>query len=281
MPGRTQQNSDKPPAYEPGESLKEVHDPVVAIVDGRNLHLSELGDLTRELPLGERAIPFETLYPALLKALIDHTALELKARRLHLDEDPVVMRRMRAAAGRALEQALLEQIQGEKVTENAIGKLYGSIYAGKTTVDQVHIRVILLGSARDADTALARVQVGEDFATVARDMSRDPSSVQGGDLGLLRREQLRPEIADVVFSLGPRETTPRPVRSPIGWYIIKLEERVSVPPPSFEAAQDELRRLLTQQTINAAAASARAEALVKQFNMDGSPAVVQGGKSTP
>jgi peptidyl-prolyl cis-trans isomerase C len=278
MPIQAQESGKAPPTYVPGEVLKDVRDPVVAIVDGRELHLSELGDLVRELPPSERTIPFETLYPALLDGLIEHTALEQKARHLHLDEDPDVKRRMNAAAGRALEQVLLEQILKEKVTEKAVSALYAEIYGGKTSVEQVHIRLILLGNEADAAKALARLQAGEDFATVAREMSLDPSSAQGGDLGFLRREQLRPDIADVAFSLGPREITPRPFRTHIGWCIIKAEELESIPPPSFQAAHDELRRLLTQQTIKKAAIAARAETSVHQFNIDGSSIADHDGR---
>jgi peptidyl-prolyl cis-trans isomerase C len=281
IPGRAQHNNDKPPAYEPGESLKDVHDPVVAIVDGRELHLTDLGDLVRDLAPEDRTIPFNTLFPALLANLVDHAALEQKARRLHLDEDPAVRRRMNTAAGRALEQALLEQLQGQQVTEQALVTSYNEIYGGKTTVDEVQVRVMLLGTEADAVKAQARLQAGEDFATVAREMSRDSSAPRGGDLGFLRREQMQPDIAAAAFSLKPQETTPRPVRTRNGWYIIKVEQRISAPRPSFDSVRDELSRLLTQQMIRRAAVAARAEVSVRQFNLDGSPAGDQNGKSTP
>ena len=274
--GQTPESGKPLPAYQPGQMIQAAHDPIVAIVDGRQLHLSEVGDLIQELPTGQRTLPFDTLYPALLSDMIDHTALELKARRLGLDADEAVARKMRAAAGRVLEQALLQQIAKDEVTENAIRKLYADIYGDKATVDEVSIRLILLGSESDADAALARLRAGEDFATLARQVSRDPSSVQGGNLGFLRREQLQPNVAGAVFALAPGEFTLKPVRTPIGWGIIKLEERKSVPPPSFEAAHDELRRILMQQTIRKAATAARAESAVKAFNLDGTPATAQG-----
>jgi peptidyl-prolyl cis-trans isomerase C len=280
-PGLTQKSGDSPPAYEPGEVLKDARDPVVATIDGRDLHLSDLGESLRQLPPSLQTVPFETLYPALLDGLVEHAALEQKARRLHLDDDPDVRRRMNAAAGRVLEQALLEQIQKEKVTENAVRALYGETYGSKTTVDQVRVRLILLGSEDEAAKAMARLQAGENFATVARDVSRDPSSAQGGDLGFLRREQLQRDLADVAFSLHVGEITPRPVRTNVGWCIIKAEERASVPPPSFEAVHDELRRLLTFRTNKEAAVAARAAASVREFNLNGTPVTSESTRSPP
>ena len=79
--------------------------------------------------------------------------------------------------------------------------------------------------------------------------------MQGGNLGFLRRGQLQPNVANAVFALTPGEITPKPVRTPVGWCIIKLEERSSVPPPSFEAAHDELlrRRLIISGDLHAIA----------------------------
>jgi peptidyl-prolyl cis-trans isomerase C len=115
--GQSQDSGNAPPPYQAGQMAQPVRDPVIAIVDGRELHLSELGDLIQDLPVGERTLPFDTLYPALLSDLIDQNALELKARRLRLDQDPAVIRKMRAAAGRVLGQVLLNQIQHDEVTE--------------------------------------------------------------------------------------------------------------------------------------------------------------------
>jgi hypothetical protein len=91
------------------------------------------------------------------------------------------------------QQALLERLQEQQVTEQALLTTYNEIYGGKTTIDEVHVRLILLGGEADAAKAQARVQAGEDFATVAREKSRDPSAV--------------------AFSLKPQETTPRHDRS--------------------------------------------------------------------
>ena len=275
--GQSQDSGNSPPPYQAGQMAQPVRDPVIAIVDGRELHLSELGDLIQDLPAGQRTLPFDTLYPALLSDLIDQNALELQARRLRLDQDPAVIRKMRAAAGRVLGQVLLNQIQHDEVTEPAIRRLYADMYGDKATVDEVHIRLIMLGNESDATAALARLRAGEDFAALARQASRDPSSVQGGNLGFLRRSQLQPNVANAVFALAPGEVTPKPVRTPIGWGIIKLEERSSVPPPSLEAAHDELRRLLMQQAIRKAAAAARAEAVVRAFNLDGTPVTATPG----
>lgn len=269
------------PGYQPGQDLKSPTDPVVAIVDGRPLHLSELGDLARELGAGDRQAPFASIYRALLDGLVDHTALELKARRLHLDEKPDVKRRMAEAAGRVLEQAFLGEMVDEQVTEAAIRAAYAADFAGRPSIEAVHLWVILAPTQDAARQSAAKLRAGADFATVARAISKDPSAAAGGDIGFMRRDQLLPDIARTAFDLQPDQVAADPVRGPLGWYIIRVQQRGTVPTPSYEAVRDELRQKLKERAVLNAVQQARAEASVQEFNMDGSSITDNGGQLLP
>src|ERR1700688_2175417 len=47
------------------------------------------------------------------------------------------------------------------------------------------IRIIVVDSRSEAEQILGRLRAGEDFATLAREKSIDPSSANGGSLGRL------------------------------------------------------------------------------------------------
>jgi cytochrome oxidase Cu insertion factor (SCO1/SenC/PrrC family)/tetratricopeptide (TPR) repeat protein len=93
------------------------------------------------------------------------------------------------------------------------------------------VQVIVVGSDAQARQVLARLQHGEDFGAVAREVSIDPSAGQGGLLGYLPPEALRPELRDVATSLKPGQISGI-VRLPSSCAIVKLL------PPS-EAAMGE------------------------------------------
>ncbi len=76
-----------------------------------------------------------------------------------------------------------------------------------------------------AEQALARVRAGEDFATVARELSDDASREQGGTLGLRPPERLPDLFVDSVRSLEPGQVAPNLVRSGAGFHVLKLIER--------------------------------------------------------
>jgi len=67
-----------------------------------------------------------------------------------------------------------------------------------------HTRGILLGSRQEAEAIRARLEAGEDFATLAREHSQHSDSKEaGGDFGWLRREAGSPAVVEIAFNLEP------------------------------------------------------------------------------
>jgi peptidyl-prolyl cis-trans isomerase SurA len=70
-----------------------------------------------------------------------------------------------------------------------------------------------------------RVKKGDDFATLAILYSEDPgSSKKGGELGMFKRGEMRPEFEAAAFKLKPGETSDI-VETEDGYHIIQLIER--------------------------------------------------------
>src|ERR1700722_8802296 len=62
---------------------------------------------------------------------------------------------------------------------------------------ELRLGIIVTRTAEQADSVLKKLNAGWDFGVLARETSIDPSSEQGGYLGQLRPDQLRPELRDV------------------------------------------------------------------------------------
>jgi peptidyl-prolyl cis-trans isomerase C len=89
---------------------------------------------------------------------------------------------------------------------------------------QVHASHILLPTQEEAEAARQRVSGGEDFATVARELSTDTATAgNGGDLGWFTREEMVPAFADAAFALQPGAISD-PVQTEFGWHIIEVAE---------------------------------------------------------
>ena len=106
---------------------------------------------------------------------------------------------------------------------------------------------IVVATEVDAQAALARIKKGESFDKVAKSVSLAPNKVQGGAVGWVQVGQTLPQIASVLTTLSKGQVSPAPIQMPQGWYLIKLEDKKSSKPPTFEQAKVAICNGLTQK----------------------------------
>mgnify|MGYP000947243168 CR=1 FL=1 len=77
-----------------------------------------------------------------------------------------------------------------------------------------------------ADDVVAKLRAGADFAALAKEKSDDKNSAaKGGDFGVIRRSDRVPDdLKRAAFALKPGEVS-EPIKQPLGFYIVKLEDR--------------------------------------------------------
>jgi peptidyl-prolyl cis-trans isomerase C len=124
--------------------------------------------------------------------------------------------------------------------------------------DQVRARHILIKVDPEADEAdlkkarqkieaiEARLQAGEDFAKLARELSEGPSATKGGDLGFFDRRQMVKPFADAAFALKPGEIS-GVVQTRFGYHLITVEERKPESKIPYAEVKDRLEQSLKQQ----------------------------------
>ena len=95
---------------------------------------------------------------------------------------------------------------------------------------QACVNHILVSTPEEADQVKGRLDAGEDFAEVARAVSKDTGSApQGGELGCFTRDnQLVAEFAEAMFTQPVGEVGP-PVQTQFGFHLILVRSR-EVPP---------------------------------------------------
>ncbi len=80
---------------------------------------------------------------------------------------------------------------------------------------------ILCSKYSIAVKAIERINNGEKFADVARELSECPSRKRGGDLGYFGRGQMVKPFEKAAFALQVGEMTKEPVKTGFGWHVIK------------------------------------------------------------
>ncbi|MFB0507830.1 MAG: peptidyl-prolyl cis-trans isomerase [Thermodesulfobacteriota bacterium] len=104
--------------------------------------------------------------------------------------------------------------------------------------EQVRARQIVVATVEEAKEILRRLRKGEDFGKLAKEKSMMPERVYGGDLGFFARGEM-PEAFDEVFSLKVGERS-KIVKSPYGYHIFKVEEKVEGKVREFDEVKDEI-----------------------------------------
>lgn len=127
--------------------------------------------------------------------------------------------------------------------------------------EMVHVRHILLrvpdGATPEASASVklkleaiaAKIKRGADFGQIAQASSEDSlTSASGGDWGLRPRGRLPALLDSVAFALAPGAMS-GPVRSELGWHLLKIEEIVPPGLVPFEEIKDRMGPGLTQKRV--------------------------------
>jgi peptidyl-prolyl cis-trans isomerase C len=251
------------------------------VVDGTEVHRSEVEAIVRSLPEQYRQVPLPQIYGMLLDRAIDFRLLANAAEEQDLAEDPAVQTALEQARAGVLRDAYVRQQIQEATTEDKLRMRYEELKDEEGFAqEEVHARHILVGSEAEAKEVITKLEGGAEFTALAGEHSIGPSAPQGGDLGFFRREQMVPEFAEAAFALQPGEHTQEPVQTQFGWHVIEVLDR-RVGTPSFEETEPRLRQELAREIVLALVADLRDDAEIERFNLDGSPMQIQPEEGAP
>jgi len=211
-------------------------------VDGQRLDVRSVVDRyrwTREVHQGKPITP-EAVREFVDKNMLWELLFRAEGYRLGLERDSVVAERIerekrdfltmpngplyRAVAPKNLE-----------ITEADLHRLYAQLN------EEVLIAQIVVKSERMADSLYQALQKGADFAAIARRYSADiPSAMNGGQMThYYTRGYLAPPLEEAAFSLKIGEIS-RPVRTALGYHIVKLVDKRGFKPRPYAQVRREL-----------------------------------------
>lgn len=257
------------PVYDTANQKEKSASIVVAEVDGRAVTLGDVAEAIKRLPASVSSLPFADVFPGVVRKLIVQQALVIRGTQRALDEDPAVRRKVKAAADQTMADEVLRQEISATVTEEALLERYNKDIAGKPGPDEVHVRVIMLPTEEAANSVIAELRGGGDFAAIAKRSSTDSTAQVGGDLGFLSRDGLNPEIGAVAFSMQPGAFTLFPVRSAGAWFVVKTEERRKSPTPAFSAVREQLVQDFIREGVPDVIKNALANVTVREYGING------------
>ena len=144
----------------------------------------------------------------------------------------------------------------ESITEVDVKKFYDSNpdeFKNPETVKASHILFmvkkddpedVVKQKEEAAKKAAARASKGEDFTSLAKELSEEPGAKDsGGDLGFFAKDRMVPEFAAAAFSQKPGDIS-APVRTQFGWHVIKVTDKKPAGTVPFEEVKDQITAYL-------------------------------------
>ena len=253
-------------------------DPVVAKVNGEEIHLSDLEAAKQQLPEQLKAMPIQLIYQPLLERVIDGKLLAAAAKKAKLENDAEVKKRMAELQARVMQDVYLERAINERITDAAVQKRYEAYLKEHKPEEQVRARHILVRTKEEAEAIIKEIEKGGDFAEIAKAKSIDPARAQGGDLGFFGRADMVPEFAEAAFALTPGGYTKQPVKTQFGWHVIKVEEKRTKPAPALAEVREELVQGMTADAFNEVMADLKKDQKIERFDIEGKPLPAAGAK---
>jgi peptidyl-prolyl cis-trans isomerase C len=253
-------------------------DPVIAKVNGVEIRQSDLAiaeeDIGRDMPNNDEAGKRDYLVNYLTDLMLIAKAAEAKK----IPDSPEFKQRLAFARNKALMEAVLGEESKTAVAEPALRKIYDDATKQMGGAPEVHARHILFRVNDPNDKAASkaaedkvkatidRLKKGEDFATLAKALTEDPSGKQdGGDLGYFTKEQMVPEFSEVAFKLEKGQVS-EPVKTQFGWHVLKVEDKRLREPPSFEKVRGEIEQFATRKAQVDLVTKLRADAKIERLD---------------
>ncbi len=163
-----------------------------------------------------------------LNRWMENELLYQEARRRGLGDNPEIKMRAKQAAKDVvvisfLKSQISNQVQASE--EEARGVYEQNKELFRREQDEVRASHILFSTRSQADSAYARIKKGEDFGSLAWELSLDSQSRnRAGDLGYFSLSTMHPLIARKAFELQVGKVS-LPFESEMGYHILKVTDK--------------------------------------------------------
>lgn len=215
---------------------------VLATVNGKKITQQDYDTYTRENPQSQQVGKERILNELISRELVYQDALKKG-----LDKDKVLLARLEAVRQNLILGAALESAMSKSaITDKELKQMYDERLAD-FKVQEYKARHILLASKDEAEKVITELDMGGNFAELAKKKSTGPTGEKGGDLGWFAPQQMVPEFGQAVSKLQKGKYTKSPVQTQFGWHVIKLEDTRSATPPKFEEVKPQLKKVAEQK----------------------------------
>ncbi len=220
---------------------------VVAVVGAEEITKDDFEKYLNTLPQGQKEwanSPQGKKY--IIDTLINSRLIEQEFTKRGLDKNTDFINRVENYRKQLMTEFIQKDIIKEdvKITDEDADKYYKEHNKEFNTPEQVKIMDMVLAQEKEALDIIARLKKGEDFGTLAANLSIDQfTKSRSGDLPSFTRDA-RPDIAQAAFSAKKANEIIGPVKTSQGYHVIKFIKKIQAQSKSFEEVKESLKARL-------------------------------------
>lgn len=250
-------------------SLIQGEDTVVAKLNGRNIHKSEVAAAIRELGANVPPENVDQVLPAFIEQYINLQLINEAAQKAGVAKQEEVQTQIANSREQIVRAAYMRDLFEDAVSEEVLQNAYKARFESQPMPEEIRARHILVGADQQAlaRDLIAQLRGGADFAKLAEEHSKDPTAARGGDLGYFVQSEMVPEFGAAVFAMNTGDLSAQPIKTQFGWHIVKVEDKRQRVKPSYEEARQALDQEARQAILDAKLTELREDAKIELMDV--------------
>src|SRR5450830_973038 len=222
----------------------------LAVVNGKAIPSSRADVMVKQMTAqGQPDSP--QLRGAVKEELINREILMQEADKQGLSNNADVKNQLELARQSIVIRALIGDYLKKHPVADADIKAEYDKFKAQAGDKEYHARHILVDKEEDAKAIIAKLKAGTKFEDLAKQSKDTGSASNGGDLDWATPSSFPKVFSDAFVGLQKGQFTDKPVQSPNGFHVIKVDDTRPAKLPTLEEVKPQIAEKLTQDKLQA------------------------------
>jgi peptidyl-prolyl cis-trans isomerase C len=223
----------------------------IAVVNGKAIPTSRVDAVVKQVVAQGQQQDSPQLRELIKKDLIGREVMMQEAEKQGFAKDANVKQQLENARQAIIINALVGDFVKKNPVSDADIKAEYDRFTKQAGDKEYHVRHILLGTEAEANDVIAKLKAGGKFEDLAKASKDTGSASTGGDLDWATPSSFPPAFSEAFVSLQKGQFTDKPVQTPNGFHVIKVDDIRPAKLPTLEEVKPQIAEALTQKKLQA------------------------------
>lgn len=223
----------------------------IAVVNGKAIPTSRVDAVVKQVVAQGQQQDSPQLRELIKKDLIGREVMMQEAEKQGFAKDANVKQQLENARQAIIINALVGDFVKKNPVSDADIKAEYDRFTKQAGDKEYHVRHILLGTEAEANDVIAKLKAGGKFEDLAKNSKDTGSAGSGGDLDWATPSSFPPAFSDAFVGLQKGQFTDKPVQTPNGFHVIKVDDIRPAKLPTLEEVKPQIAEALTQKKLQA------------------------------